>query len=304
MENKYVILLPCYNEGQVIISFLRQLEAVLGHLTKTFTVIVVDDCSSDETLSLLQKFEFSNIAMFELQVISLAYNMGHQGAINHGLKFASGIKANGYIVMDSDGEDNPEAILTLVKQQNFDIIFITRGKRKESLKFKVGYYFYQILFKLICGRKINFGNYTMLSPRVLQSVSLQTFFHYSAFLSKLRFHKQEIQFDREKRIDGKSKMNYNNLVFHGLKSLIEYSEELLFSLIKVFLVIILALFGYSLIILYKKFISKEAVTGWTSTLGTNLFNSLLIILGTILISLLILSMKNNLNNNNKLKQIR
>jgi hypothetical protein len=138
----------------------------------------------------------------------------------------------------------------------------------------------------------------------LQAVSLQTFFHYSAFLSKLRFQKQEIQFDREKRIDGKSKMNYNNLVFHGLKSLIEYSEELLFSLIKVFLFIIVALFGYSLVILYKKFISKEAVTGWTSTLGTNLFNSLLIILGTILISLLILSMKNNLNNHNKLKQIR
>ena len=99
-------------------------------------------------------------------------------------------------------------------------------------------------------------------------------------------------------------MNYNNLVFHGLKSLIEYSEELLFSLIKVFIIAIVTLFGCGAIILYKKFISKDAVSGWTSTLGTHLLNSMLIILVTILISLLILSLKNNYINNNQIKIIK
>ena len=92
-------------------------------------------------------------------------------------------------------------------------------------------------------------------------------------------------------------MSYPNLVMHGLKSMIEFSEEILFFLIKIFMVVLLFTFGTGGVILYKKYISKEAVLGWASSLGVSLLNACLIIFGTIIISLLLLSLNNSIKQN-------
>ncbi len=299
MTDKYVLVSPCFNEETVISRFLTEIEEKLASTGKFFTVIIVDDCSSDSSLEILKSFNFKS-QNFELKLISLKYNVGHQNAIYEGLKFAKSFEANGYIVLDSDGEDDPSAIKELIEIPKFDIVFVTRGRRKESLKFKLGYFFYKMLFKIICGNNINFGNYSMVNSKVLFAICHQRYFHYSAFLSKTRFSKSYIQFDRQKRIDGKSKMNYNNLVYHGLKSLIEYSEEVLFFFLKLFVLVMLFLFFLIGNILYNKFITHKAIQGWASTLGGIFFNSLLTIVGIVIISLFLLSLKGKSNNNDNI----
>lgn len=94
---------------------------------------------------------------------------------------------------------------------------------------------YQFLFKMVTHKTINFGNYTMISRRVLDSAVGRSI-HYSAFLSKLRFTSVKVKHDRRKRLDGKSKMNYQSLAMHGLSSLIEYADYLLHFFIRLFLV--------------------------------------------------------------------
>ena len=141
---KYVVIAPCYNEEQVITAFLKELESIFIRTNFLFTVIVVDDCSTDQTLARLKTFSFED-SRFELQILRLKYNVGHQGAIRQGLIYASSINALGFIVMDSDGEDDPNAILQLTETPAFDIKFVSRGKRKESFTFKAGYFFYKIL---------------------------------------------------------------------------------------------------------------------------------------------------------------
>jgi hypothetical protein len=176
--------------------------------------------------------------------------------------------------------------------RDFDIVFINRGKRNESLAFKTGYLLYQLLFKIISGNKINFGNYSMVSKQVMDSISAQYFDHYSAFLSKLKFRKDFIRFDRRKRVNGSSKMNFNGLIMHGLKSLLEYSEELLFFFIRILSVIFFVFVLYGGYALYSYFFSHKAIPGWTSSILTGLVNSILITSGIIVLGLLIVSQRN------------
>jgi glycosyltransferase involved in cell wall biosynthesis len=288
---KFVIISPCYNEEKVIQKFLNELEKTFITTDKAFTVIIVDDCSTDSTMDQLLGFNFKS-EHYELKIIHLKFNVGHQRAIKTGLKYASKIDARGYIVMDSDGEDDPEAIRLLVNAAPGDITFVSRGTRRQTLTFKAGYYFYKILFKIISGNQINFGNYSMINRKVLDSTCLQNFDHYPAFLSRLKYQKDYIKFDRRNRIDGKSKMNYNSLVLHGLKSLLEYAEELLFFFIRILVVIFLFSVLFGGYVVYGKFISHKAIPGWSSTMALGLINSILITSGIIVLGLLILSVKN------------
>ncbi|WP_422361171.1 glycosyltransferase [Reichenbachiella sp.] len=292
MPKEYIIVCPCYNEEMVIAHFLDELEDKLYAIDSNFVVVVVDDASSDGSLDVLKNYNFRS-DKFILRLIRMNFNMGHQESIRQGLIYAHRISnsANGIIVMDSDGEDDPKAIIELSKIDSFDIVQVTRGKRQETIKFKLGYFLYKLLFRVLTGNKISFGNYSLISFDVLNSVIKQKFFHYSAFLSKQKFTITSIRYDRQKRLDGNSKMNYQRLIFHGLYSLIEYSEEVLYFMMKAFLILLFFLVGIIGYVLYSKFISQEAIQGWASSVGSSLVITCLIIVSTIIVGLLLLSIK-------------
>lgn len=301
MRNKFAILAPCYNEGITIQKFLDELNEILGSSGYDFTVLIVDDHSQNHTLEILKNYEFKSNNL-TLEVIKLKINMGHQEAIRQGLLFLNQEESRftGIIVMDSDGEDDPKAILEAVKLPDFDIVFFQRGKRRESLSFRIGYKIYQLIFRIVTRKTITIGNYSMISNEILETLQGQKFFHYASFLSKQKFSITKIKSDRRKRIDGKSKMSYNSLVIHGLKSFVEYSEELLFFFIKVLVLVILASFGFGLVVLYKKIVSQEAILGWASTIGLLLFNIVIIVIAFLLTSMMILYIKNILSSENNI----
>jgi glycosyltransferase involved in cell wall biosynthesis len=304
LKDFYVIILPFFNEGKVLQELIKQICENISDESENFILLFVNDGSTDDSQNILNNITFNqkNIA---LKSIELESNHGHQNAIRQGLIYVKqnyflGLK--GLIIMDSDGEDNPEAIKELTKKENFDIVFVVRGKRRESITFKLGYFAYKIIFKLITGKQINFGNYSMISKNVLNSIAEKNFFHYSAFLSKHKFKIENIKFDRNKRIDGKSKMGYKNLLLHAIKSLIEYYEDLIIFQIKVFVLILMFFSGILGYVIYSKYIAHTAILGWPSSLLIGLINGLLIIFSSIVLSSLIMTVKNNLDQNNiKLK---
>jgi len=134
MDNHYAIIAPCFNENEIIIQFLHSLEDTLQNLPYHFTVVVVNDCSTDNTADLLAKFSFGAKNM-NLDPISLRVNLGHQGAIYQGLLYAKSLDVEKFIVMDSDGEDDPHAILSLLIHRETDVVHVVRGKRNEGLFF-------------------------------------------------------------------------------------------------------------------------------------------------------------------------
>ncbi len=282
------LIAPCYNEGNVAVRFIQEIEDVIRDTTFVWTVVMVDDASSDDTLVRLRAYSPS-AGNVRLRPISLPYNMGHQEAIYQGLLYASTTEATRFVVMDSDGEDDPSALLELSGISDSSIVFVSRGKRSEPLPFKIGYWLYRSMFKAIAGRTISFGNYSMIDRSVLRVVIERSFVHYAAFLSRQRTTIRMITYDRRKRIDGRSKMSFQSLSMHAFRSLIEYSEDMLNMFLKVFLLLTLIFTCSILAIISIKLFTAYAVPGWASTLSLSLFNSMLVCLGFFMIGLIMLN---------------
>lgn len=288
----YVIILPCFNENKALIQLLEEIENLFVEINTFLQIVVVDDCSNDETTELVKGFKFK-AQNIKLDILVLNYNMGHQEAIRQGLGFVHNkqILADGFIVMDSDGEDDPKALLDLIALENFEIIFIERGKRYEGIGFKIGYFLYKHLFSLVVGKKITFGNFSMINQQILGIVVSQKFLHYSSFLYKQNRKVQKLKFDRRQRISGISKMNQKRLIFHGLYSILEFSEEILYFLLKLSVVFFLVDVVCACVILYKKFYSNEAILGWTSLSLFNLTIITLLLFCTLILGLILVSFK-------------
>lgn len=288
---RIALVAPCFEEGEVALRFLAEAEAVMARTSARWTVIMVDDASSDNTLELLRAYSTSapNVT---LDVISLAYNMGHQEAIYQGLLRSSTTETTHHVVMDSDGEDDPEALAELARmaaEGAAPIVLVARGKRSESLMFRLGYRCYQLLFRAITGRTISFGNYSMIDRRILQAVLDRSFVHYAAFLSRQRAASRMITYDRRKRIDGRSKMSLRSLSMHAFRALIEYSDEVLLLFLRAFIGLAVVLLASLLVILGIKLFTTSAIPGWASTLSVSLFNSMLLCIGFFAIGLLLVS---------------
>lgn len=284
------IVLPCYNEEKGIITFLKTLDEALSQIKADFSVVVVDDGSTDNTVTLLKPFKFtSSNAIFHL--LKMKFNAGHQIAIYNGLRFVLDTPTENVIVMDSDGEDDPAALALLIEKRDFDIVEVKRGRRNESIAFKLLYLAYKLLFKLITGKSMNYGNYTMVKTQLLEQLRYDSFIHYPAYLLKLKGSRSHIRYDRAKRIEGKSKMGWHGLFIHSFKSLVEFGEQLLMLFLKLFVVLSAIITVLIFSVLYKKIIGV-AIVGWTSTVLIGLFSLAIISLGFFILGILFLQVIN------------
>ncbi|WP_207423066.1 glycosyltransferase [Desertivirga brevis] len=287
-ENNVTIITPCFNENHTVIAFLKELTDILKDLPFYFNIVVVDDASTDNTLDLLRAFHspYENVG---IRVLTLKYNCNHQGAIYQGFLYSRGLPGDKFIVMDSDGEDDPAAIRELVYLDDYKVVNVVRGRRRESLWFRLSYRIYKYIFRAITGRSMNFGNYCMIDRSILEKVSNTSFVHLAACLSKQKVEKKQLVYDRRKRIDGKSKMNTTSLIHHAFRSFVEYAEEFLMVFLRIFIVIILAISGLMATVFYRKFISHKAILGWASNISLGLFNSALICIGFFILGILLLN---------------
>lgn len=195
-------------------------------------IVAVDDGSVKNplTATLFQQTK-PNIAGV---ILKLRRNVGHQRAIAIGLAYISESLHNRQrvVVMDSDGEDLPSTISTLLEatnNQETDVAVSHRKSRVETLKFKAFYMLYKAFFRLMTGRKISFGNFMALTPQSVKRLvcmhELPIHIAGAVIASKLRITKCAI--DRGPRYAGQSKMNFVGLALHGFKALVIFAEDVL-----------------------------------------------------------------------------
>ena len=287
-QDEVFIIIPCFNEGQTIIKLINEIEKILNEKNEKCTAVIVDDSSTDDTLALLTAVRLKG--NLQLKVLTLQFNLGHQGAIAQGLLFANANHASCAIILDGDGEDDPLAIPELLSLRENDIVHVIRGKRGEKLFFRLYSSIYRLIFRLVTKKKMNFGNYCLISSKVIAITSSRTFIHFAAFLSKLHFKSVTITSDRRPRIGGNSKMNLASLVHHAFRSFIEYAQSLLMVFLKlsVFLFIFFIItIGY---IVYLKIFTTYPVLGWSSTFGIGILTSALVCIGFFVSGVLLLNL--------------
>jgi glycosyltransferase involved in cell wall biosynthesis len=255
-NEKIIIVTPVYEDLEASSKLFSEIGKEFGDAVK---IVAVDDGSVHTPLD-ISALENANVKGV---LLKLRRNVGHQRAIAIGLSHISRSLSNEVVVvMDSDGEDIPSSIVTLLdglKKDDVDVVVAQRKSRVESIRFKVFYQVYRRLFHLLTGRSISFGNFMALKPhavhRLVTMQELPIHVAGSVIASKLRTFVSPI--DRGARYAGQSKMNFVGLALHGFKGLMVFAEDVLVrvgitcavvasgSILGATVAVLLKLFGYS-----------------------------------------------------------
>jgi len=222
-----VVVTPVFEDTESATIMFAQLAATCG--PSTF-VVAVDDGSVRTPLPA------AAIAAAGLAgvVLQLRRNVGHQRAIATGLGYVADVLRTSAptVVMDCDGEDVPStiaALLAALEVADADIVVAQRRSRIETVRFKSFYLIYKLLFRLLTGRAISFGNFMAMNRVALHRLSamaeLGTHVAGTVLLSRLRWKTCPI--DRGSRYAGASKMNFVGLALHGFKGLMIFAEDVL-----------------------------------------------------------------------------
>ena len=106
---KISVIVPCYNEEDVIENFYEELKDVLSKIKDyTFELLFINDGSKDKTLDLLKRMKVNNMNM---RIVSFSRNFGKEAAIYAGLENSTGDLV---VVMDADLQHPPKKILEMI----------------------------------------------------------------------------------------------------------------------------------------------------------------------------------------------
>ncbi|PYI57266.1 glycosyltransferase family 2 protein [Paenibacillus flagellatus] len=265
------IVVPCYNEEEVLPETVRRLTDVLDRLVREKLVaagsfmLFVDDGSRDRTWELIESYRRTNPRVAGLK---LARNAGHQSALLAGLHRAR-LTADCAVSIDADLQDDPEAIREFVVKyrEGFDIVYGIRQSRATDTAFKRGtaQMFYKLLSRLGAKIEYNHADYRLMSRRALDQ--LERFKEVNLFLRgivpMIGFKSARVYFDRHERFAGESK--------YPLKKMLSFAWDGITSLsvtpIRLVTAAGFALFLLSVIAGLYAVVQKLAgntVTGWAS----------------------------------------
>lgn len=260
------LVIPIFNEEKLIDELMSRIVSALESFIKDYEVIIIDDGSTDQSLAKILKWRQQNN---KIKILSLSRNFGHQAAFTAGLEHASG---DIVAMMDGDLQDPPELLAEMykkIKEEDLDIV----SGRKTRRKGKKGRILYSILFHLVFKnigevRNIeNYGNYSMMKRIAVDALlSMKEKVRYLPGLrSFIGFRHGDVEFVRDDRFRGKSKMSLKKLFILATDAVFSFSR----FPIRVCLVLgtlgTIIFMGAGIYVIFAK-VTGIAVPGWSSTL--------------------------------------
>lgn len=272
MKNTLYIVIPSYNEDEVIEETAKQLKEKINKLIKNkiisnnSRIIFIDDGSKDKTWN---KIEDLNLKDSLFGGVKLSKNNGHQNALLAGL-ISSKDKADIVISMDADLQDDINAIDRMLEEYNkgSEIVYGVRKERSTDTFFKrnTALIFYKVMSRLGVDSVYNHADYRLMSSRAISE--LANFREVNLFLRGivplLGFKNSVVKYDRNKRFAGKSKYPIKKMINFAIDGVTSFSVKpiRLVSLVG-FLTTIIS-FGILLYILTQYFLGNT-IHGWAFT---------------------------------------
>ena len=267
----YSIVIPIFNEEEIIPELWRQLSEIIPQLDGSSEVIFIDDGSVDLSLQLLEELSRQHP---EIKIISLSRNFGHQCALSAGIDRANG---KAVILMDGDLQDSPQAIINFIEcwKQGYDVVYAIREKRKEKwlkrLAFKSFYYLQKILSGIAI--PMDAGIFSLMDRKVV--LALRRMPERNKYLSGLRayagFKQIGILVERGPRYRGQPKVSISKLfklAFDGIFSFSTIPLKLatVFGFVSATVSFIIGLIG-----LFYKLVLGQEFLSWAYGLTTTFF---------------------------------
>jgi hypothetical protein len=263
------IVTPVLDDWPAFARLLQDISSSLADLPLSIEIVGVDDGSS--TPFDPQALVVPADIIQSIEIIRLGVNLGHQRAIAVGLtSLADREDLDGVFVMDCDGEDRPAdlpKLLAASRDQPGHIIVARRAQRCERRSFKIGYGVYKLLFKLLTGRSICFGNFSFMPAACVRRLVFmpEIWNNLPAAILRSRIEHVPVATARGRRYFGRSRMNWIGLVAHGLSAMSVYIDvafvRILFGAA---IVAAMTLFGIATAVAIR-FTTTLAIPGWTTT---------------------------------------
>ena len=227
---KFNFLIPVFNDWNSLNILLKQIDQEIISFTDKFDVVILNDNSTIKQSIKNQNFKKIN----SIKIVNLKENLGSQRALAIGLKYLSiNEKETNIIIMDADGEDDPNLLKKIIsssKEFPNKIITINRTKRDEKLIFRFMYEMHYWFTLLITGKKIRFGNYSLISSDKLKKLlsSGDLWGAYPAAIINNYTDIKPIFYERKKRYTDETKMNLFKLMFHSLRIISIFKKKVYF----------------------------------------------------------------------------
>lgn len=271
MEEILYLVVPCYNEEEVLIETSRRLFGKINKMineekiSKKSKILFVNDGSKDKTWDMIEELYNKN-SIFS--GVNLSRNRGHQNALLAGLMVAKEY-ADMVISLDADLQDDIDVIEKFVEEyySGSDIVYGVRSSRKTDTFFKrtTALGFYKLMDKLGVNVVYNHADYRLMSKRALEA--LAEFKEVNLFLRGIvpliGYKYSIVEYERHERFAGESKYPLKKMLAFAIDGITSFSVKpiRLISVLgfSIFFISLIALI-YSLVV---KFLGKTEV-GWTS----------------------------------------
>jgi polyisoprenyl-phosphate glycosyltransferase len=206
-----------------------------------------------------------------IEILRLALNLGHQRAIAVGLcAVAENSDFDAVLVMDSDGEDRPQdipALLAASRAHPECVVMAARAKRSEPPIFRLWYRLYKLLFFLLTGQAISFGNFSLLPMSAVRRLvhMPELWNHLAAAIMRSRLPYLTVPIARGVRFFGRSRMNLVSLIVHGLSALSVHTD-MIFVRVLLLALGIAGAAGLGIVaVTAVRFGAEVAIPGWATT---------------------------------------
>ena len=263
------VVLPCYNESQVIRETHRRVSAACRNVGRSYEIIVVNDGSKDATWAELLQLAKEDS---HLVAVNLSRNHGHQLALSAGLHFTRGERI---LIMDADLQDPPELLPEMLRKtdEGVDVVYAQRRSRPGDAPLKRVFcaVFYRLLDRLADSRiPLDTGDFRLISRRVCDVILAMPERHrfIRGMVSWVGYRQEAILYDRDARFAGETKYPLHKLVALAVDGIISSSlKPLAFAMV---IGSIAASIGLLLLLyaLYSWLFVGRTPQGWASLLVT------------------------------------
>ncbi|MDA3901998.1 MAG: glycosyltransferase family 2 protein [Desulfuromusa sp.] len=267
------IIIPAFNEQEVILEFHRRLLEVIDKLSEfVFELLYVNDGSQDQTLGLLRELIEDD---HRINVLDLSRNFGKEAAMTAGIDH---VRGDAVIILDADLQDSPELIPKMLDswRQGYDVVCMQRASRDGESFLKK---FTARMFYLLMGRvgevrvPENVGDFRLMNRAVIEA--LRTLPERTRFMKGVfawvGFKTCTLPYHRDARYAGETKWNYWKLWNFALEGLTSFTVAPLKIASYVGILTSLAALGFGAVILIKTLFIGDPVPGYPSLMVVILF---------------------------------
>ena len=271
---KLAVIVPCYNEQEVIKESYRRTKAVLEKLPNPTEIIYINDGSFDQTRALLDEIAANDPTV---KVIHFSRNFGHQPAVTAGINHCDADLA---VIIDADMQDPPELIPDLVEMQekeHANVVYCVRKSREGESFFKLftSKAFYRMLNYMSEVRfPLDTGDFRLVDRKIMNEFNRfkERGKYIRGLISWVGFNQVPFYYEREARIAGVTKYPVSKMLKFASTAMLYFSVKPLrlaisMGFISVLVGIVLAVW----FTLGKIYGFSNAEVGWTSIMTSIIF---------------------------------